>query len=360
MRALVKPFGQRGLKLLNDVPEPDEQDVGPTDVLIKVLTASVCGTDLHIYKSDPTIQDRVADHQTIGHEFCGQVIYAGEQVTKVTVGDYVSSESHIVCGTCKQCQINEKNVCEETILVGIDRPGGLADYVILPEDNAKLKPDRVSIEIAAMMDAFGNAVDLTAHVPLFGNTVLVTGCGPQGLMTIALALAAGARKVIATEVADVRIAKAKEIVTLHANPNQQRRDVILKATDPELLDEIYRHMDGEKVDVFLETSGAQSAIRDGFAVLRNGGAAGILGIPSKRIKLDWAELVFKGVTVYYRHGRKLDETWVKAFGMLDFEAAKLDSLIYPKYFTLQDYEEAFDLLLAGEAAKVVFKINDFA
>lgn len=360
MKALVKPFGKWGLILRDDIDVPTEQDVGPGDVLIEVLTASVCGTDLHIYKSDPTIQNRVANDQIIGHEFCGRVVYAGEQVTTLSVDDIVSSESHIVCGTCERCRNNEKHLCEEVTLVGIDRPGGLAEYVVLPAENAIPKSSSVSIEVAAMMDAYGNAVDTASTVPLIGKNVLVTGCGPQGLMTIAIALSAGAKRIIATEVADSRITFAEKILDLHANPRQHRFDKILKADDPDLIDLIYKHTDGEGIDVLLETAGVSSAIRDGFAVLKNGGSAVILGIPSGQIELDWAGLVFKGATVYFRHGRKLYQTWDDGRKLLEFGAVNLEALVYPKRFQLVDFEEAFNLLLNGEAAKVVFKLKEYA
>ncbi|HKI54300.1 MAG TPA: alcohol dehydrogenase catalytic domain-containing protein, partial [Anaerolineales bacterium] len=260
MKALVKPYKKTdGLELV-DVDKPEIRD--PKDVLIKVLAASVCGTDLHIYGSDPSIRDRIADKQTIGHEFCGEVIEIGDQVTTLVEGDIISSESHIVCGTCEYCLIGMPHLCQEVSLIGVDRPGGLAEYVVIPEQNAVPKRSQnVSIEVASTLDAFGNAVDTSLLVPLTGKTVLITGCGPQGLMAIGIALAAGAKQIIATEAKTNRIHLAKEMLNNHVNPNHTwRNDLILNANDQNVVDQIFEATNGLGVDVFLEMAGHPSAI----------------------------------------------------------------------------------------------------
>lgn len=356
MKALVKPYGERGLKLIKDAPEPK---CGSHDVLIRVLAASVCGTDLHIYGSDPSIRDRVADNRIIGHEFCGEVIEVGSQVTRVAVGDLVSSESHIVCGTCEYCLDGMPHLCQEVSLIGIDRPGGLAQYVAIPEQNAIINQSpRLPIEVASMMDAYGNAVDTALLVPLIGKTVLITGCGPQGLMAIAIALAAGAKQVIATETQQKRKDFALEMIKQHANPNQCRDDHILNARDPDVVDQIWEATNGLGVDVLLEMSGQPAAIRDGFAVLRNAGHAVILGITSSpRVEVDWTNLVFKGATIHFRYGRHLYRTWSEGRRLLGTGLVKLDPLIHKHFFMLDEFDEAFRLQIRGEVAKVIFTPN---
>jgi threonine 3-dehydrogenase len=183
VKALIKPYGQKGLKFITDAREPVP---GPEDVLIKVLAASVCGTDLHIHKSDITIRDRVANNQIIGHEFCGEVVAVGDHVTTLAKGDLVSSESHIICGTCYYCLNGLSRLCQEVSLIGVDRPGGLAEYVVIPAANAFLKSPKISIEVASFLDAYGNAVDTALCVPLAAKSVLVTGCGPQGASRVEL------------------------------------------------------------------------------------------------------------------------------------------------------------------------------
>jgi len=221
-----------------------------------------------------------------------------------------------------------------------------------------VKSPKISVEVASFLDAYGNAVDTALCVPLIGKTVLITGCGPQGLMAIAIALAAGARQVIATETREKRKALAREMIHIHANPNQSRQDMVLDGSSPTLVDEIFKATDGLGVDVLLEMSGHPAAIRDGFAALKNAAHAVILGLSSSaQIELDWTNLVFKGVTLHFRYGRHLYRTWSEGRKLLESGLVRLEPLIYRPYFTLEDYEQAFRLLKQGEAAKVIFKPN---
>lgn len=349
MKAIVKPYHKVGLELASNLAVPKIRE---RDILVHVLAASVCGTDLHIYDSDPTIRERVADRQIIGHEFCGEVIEVGKQVTTLSPGDIVSSESHIVCGTCYYCLNGMSHLCQEVSLVGVDRPGGLAEYVLIPAENGILKPENISVEEASFMDAYGNAVDTALCVPLVGNSVLITGCGPQGLMAIAIASAAGAKQIIATETSKVRRDMAAQILQTHINPNQDRRDLILEASDATVVGKIFDATNGLGVDVLLEMSGHPTAIRDGFTVLKNGANAVILGLPSGPISLDWGSLVFKGVKVWFRYGRLLYRTWFEGRGLLDSGAVKLKSLI-THHFELEEFDEGFQVLKRGEGGKII-------
>lgn len=358
MIGLIKPINQYGLQLVYDLDIPK---CGSEDVLIKVITSSVCGTDLHIYKSDASIADRVENNQVIGHEFCGEVIEVGSLVNTHQIGNIVASESHIIDNTCFQCQNGQKHLCQNIQLLGIDRPGGLAQYVAVPASNAinmsdEIKAGIISHEVASFMDAFGNAVDTATTVSLTAKTVLVTGTGPQGLMAIAIALASGAKQIIATEVTEKRLEMAKRIIKLHSTSGS-RSDLVLNARDPQLLMKILDATDQIGVDVLLEMSGHPQAINDGLASLRNGGDAVILGVSSGNIELEWSNLIFKGITMHFRYGRKLYQTWTDGLRLLQTGAVKLESLVHEKMFELEEYEEAFELLLTGEAAKIVFHPN---
>jgi len=241
-------------------------------------------------------------------------------------------------------------------LIGVDRPGGLAEYVAIPEKNAIPKSPNISIEVASILDAYGNAVDVSLLVPLTGKTVLITGCGPQGLMAIAIALAAGAKQIIVTENREQRKLLAKEMFKVHSNPNQYRKDLILHGASPTVIGEIFDATDGLGVDVLLEMSGHPLAIHDGLAVLKNSGHAVILGISSSnRIEINWNELVFKGVNIHFRYGRELYRTWSNGQTLLESGLVKLEPLIYTPYFALNEFDNAFRLLKQGDAAKVIFK-----
>jgi threonine 3-dehydrogenase len=200
-------------------------------------------------------------------------------------------------------------------------------------------------------------------VPLTAKTVLITGCGPQGLMAIAIAAASGAKQIMATEVSPKRLNLAWEVLRQHLGDDdrhtksQARKDLILNAADRNLISQIYEATDGLGVDVLLETAGHASAIRDGLAVLRTGSHAVILGLASDTIELNWNELVFKAVTVHFRYGRKLYETWTDGRRLLESGAVRLEALVYKPYFTLAQFKDAFDLLLQGDAAKVIFTPN---
>ena len=350
MKALTKPYGEVGLKLATDAPRPQ---IGPDEVLVRVLAASICGSDLHIYGNDPVFRERVPDGMVTGHEFCGVIETVGSQVTTLAVGDIVAAESHVVCGTCFYCLNGLPHICQEVSGIGFDRPGGFAEYVAIPAENAFVKPPGVPIEVAAFIEPFGNALDTALCVDLFGKTVLVTGCGPIGLMSLAVAKAAGTGKVIATEVHEFRRQLASQVLAIHSDNRRQTQDLVLDATQPDVTERIFEATDGLGVDVVLEMSGHPTAIADAGTVLKNGGDLVALGLPSQPIEVDWANhLVLKGATFHGIYGRHLYETWFKACDLLESRAVQLDVLI-THHLPLERFEEGFDLLKRGQAAKVV-------
>mgnify|MGYP005840274853 CR=1 FL=1 len=350
MKALVKPCGERGLRLVHDVPRPE---IGPHEVLLRVLAASICGSDIHIYDDDPVFRERVPDGLVIGHEFCGLVEAVGSGVDTVAVGDIVAAESHVVCGSCFYCLNGLAHICQEITGIGFDRAGGFAEYVAIPAANAFLKPANLSVEVAAFLEPFGNALDTAGCVDLFNKQVLITGCGPQGLMALAIAKAAGARRVIATEVSPFRRQLAQRMLSLHTPPRQQLQDLVLDASRPDVTDHIFEATDGLGVDVVLEMSGHPAAIADGCTVLKNGGDFVALGLPAQPVEFDWSNhLVLKGATFHGIYGRHLYQTWFKACALLETGAVQLDALI-THYLPLERFAEGFELLKRGQAAKVI-------
>jgi len=350
MKALIKPYGTIGLKFVDDAPRPE---IEPREVLLRVLASSICGSDLHIYDNDPVFRDIIDDGQTIGHEFCGEIVEVGEQVTTATVGDVVAVESHVLCGTCYYCRNGMSHICQEIATFGFNRAGGFAEYVAIPAENAILKPPGVSNEVATILEPFGNALDTALCVDLVGKSVLVTGCGPQGLMALALAKAGGARRVIATEVAPGRIELAQKVLAQHSEQRRRPEDLVLDAAQPDVVRRIFEATNGLGVDVVIEMSGHPAAIADGCTVLRNCGDFVALGLPSQPIEFDWANhLVFKGATIHGVYGRHLYETWTKAINLVESGAVQLEGLITHR-FALEDFEQGFELLKKGLAAKVI-------
>jgi threonine 3-dehydrogenase len=344
MRAIVKPSPGPGLEM-DDVPIPTP---GPSDVLIQVKATSICGTDMHIRDWDPWAQTHVRPPLIVGHELCGIVVERGSAVADgPEVGDLVSVESHVVCGRCRFCRTGKGHLCENTRILGVHRDGVYAEYVTVPAINAWVDPPDMPYSIASLQENFGNAVHTASVSNISGRKVLVTGCGPVGVMAIAAARGLGARAVFATDVSDYRLEMAR---TLGADQtwNPLKESVVergLEATD------------GEGVDVLLEMSGAPSAIQEGFSLLKPGGEAALLGLSSGPIQFDLDDnIVFKGATVHGVIGRKMWDTWYEMRGLLRAGAVDLSPLVTHR-FALDDFKKAFDLMASGECGKVVMFPN---
>src|ERR1700720_3267822 len=284
MKALRKIKAARGLSFEN-APVPS---IGPTDGLVRVRMALICGTDLHIYGWDRWSQGRIKPPVTLGHEFCGVVEKVGSEVEAVKTGDFVSAEMHVNCGHCHQCRVGEAHICQNLKIIGIDQDGAFAEFVKIPAANIiKLDP-AIPERYGAILDPLGNAVHTVLAGPIAGRTVLVTGCGPIGLMSIAVAKACGSSTVFATETNEQRRAMAKKMGA----------DVVLNPAEIDAVAKILSETNSTGVDVLLEMSGNPTAIQQGFKALRAGGRASLLGIPTEAVPLDLVnDVIFKGATV---------------------------------------------------------------
>jgi threonine 3-dehydrogenase len=314
-------------------------------VLVKVQAASVCGTDLHIFNWDQWAQGRIHPPLIPGHEFAGVVAGMGRGVTTVKEGDLVSAEMHVACGKCMQCRIGEAHICQHVRILGVDEDGAFAEFAIIPESNIwKLSPS-IPHEYASLLDPLGNAVHTVLSGPIAAQTVAVTGCGAIGLFSIAVAKACGAARVFAVEVNEHRRAVAA----------QMGADVVLNPATDNVVERIKDETNGTGVDVLLEMSGVATAIRTGFAALRTGGRASLLGIPSKPFELDFArDIIFKGAIVLGINGRKMFETWFQMEALLATGKLNLDPAITHR-LKLSEFPQAMELLRTGEAIKVVMK-----
>lgn len=339
MKAVVKVHGAPGAELAEvDIPTP-----GPNEVLIKVLATSICGTDVHIYNWDPWAQGRIRTPQILGHELAGEVVEIGADVTSIAVGDYVSAETHIVCGTCYQCRNDMAHICANLKILGVDRDGCFAEYVTIPAINAWRMDRRIPPEVASMQDPFGNAVHTALAGDLAGASVLVLGCGPTGLAAIGIARACGAAPVIATDVIDYRLDLAYRMgATAALNPASE--DVLA------LVHDLTR---GTGVDVVMEMSGHPAAIKLGFNALRNGGQLTILGIPSRPVELDLArDIVFKEARVVGITGRLMFKTWYQADALLRNGLVDLKPIVTHR-LPLEDFDTGMELMNSGRCGKVV-------
>jgi len=341
MQAVVKAKAAPGIEL-REVPVPTP---GPSEVLVRVQTASVCGTDLHIYNWDPWAKERIHPPLIPGHEFAGVVAALGKDVSSVHEGDLVSAEMHVACGKCLQCRTGLAHVCQHVRILGVDADGAFASYALIPESNMwKLSPS-IPHDYASLLDPLGNAVHTVLAGPIAARTVAVTGCGAIGLFSIAVAKACGAARVFATEVNALRRKVALEMGA----------ELALDPTTDHVEKRILEATGGTGVDVLLEMSGHPEAMRLGFALLRTGGRASLLGIPSRPFELDFArDIIFKGATVQGINGRKMFETWFQMEALLATGRLNLEPVITHR-LRLSEFKKAMGLLESGEAIKVVMR-----
>jgi threonine 3-dehydrogenase len=343
MRALRKMQAAKGLQM-DTVAVPL---IGPTDALVRVKTASICGTDLHIYGWDRWSQGRIKPPVTLGHEFCGTVERVGDEVRAVKAGDFVSAEMHVNCGHCHQCRLGEAHICQNLRIIGIDQDGAFAEFVKIPASNIWKLDAAIPEHYGAILDPLGNAVHTVLAGPIAGQTVLVTGCGPIGLMSIAVAKACGSSTVFATETNEKRRAMAKKMGA----------DVVLNPAAEDAVAKILAETDGTGVDALLEMSGNPTAIQQGFKSLRAGGRASLLGIPTESVPLDLVnDVIFKGATVQGIYGRRMYETWVQMTALLKAGRLNLEPL-FGERTSLDKFENAFTLLQSGLAGKILLYPN---
>jgi threonine 3-dehydrogenase len=342
MKALRKVRPERGATV-EHVAVPA---LGPTEVLVRVRAASICGTDLHIYDWDPWSASRLHPPVTFGHEFCGVVERMGEDVYQVRPGDFVSAEMHVACGVCRACRTGQRHVCQNVKILGVDADGCFAEFVRIPVGNLWKVDPAIPEHYAAILDPLGNAVHAVLEGPIAAQNVVVTGAGPIGLMTIAVAKACGCSLVFATEVNAHRRTLAK----------QMGADEALDPSKEDPVRHVREATDGG-ADVLLEMSGNPRAIEQGFQMLRAGGRASLLGIPSGPVTLDLVnDVIFKGATVNGIYGRRMFETWVQMTELLKHNKLNLEPL-FRERLPLDKFADAFSLLESGQAGKVLLYPN---
>ncbi len=342
MRALVKPAAGPGLEIRTlPVPAP-----GPGEVLVRVRAGGICGTDLHIEGWDPWAASRLRPPRVIGHEFCGTVVETGPEVHVAAPGDFISGESHVSCGRCHLCRQGQAHICEALQIIGVDRDGAFAEYVVLPAQNAWKMDPKTPLEVAAVMDPFGNAVHTALATDLGARSVIVMGCGPIGLCAILVARKAGAVPVVAVDVHPYRLRLAGRLGA----------DRVLDGRTEDIPRIIRGLTDGAGADVLLEFSGSAQGLRTGLAALRNGGFASLLGLPGRPVELDLAnEVIFKGLRLQGIFGRRLWETWYEAAALL---ASGVDIRpVITHRLPLERFAEAFALMRSGECGKVILTVE---
>ena len=337
MKALVKAHAKKGI-WMQDVPEPT---VGINDVKIKIKKTAICGTDLHIYKWDEWSQNTIKTPMVIGHEYVGVISEVGDGVQHFAVGDRVTGEGHIACGHCRNCRRGKLHVCENTIGVGVNRDGAMAEYLVIPADNVVKLDERISDEMAAIMDPFGNATHTALSFPVLGEDVLITGAGLIGSMATAICRFAGARNIVVSDISDYRLELAKKMgATMTINP--AKGETIEGAIDT-------LKMNG--FDIGLEMSGSPQAFDSMISNMYNGSKISLLGILPNTTTVDWSKIIFKALTLKGIYGREMWETWYQMEQML-ISGIDLSPIITHRMH-IDDFQEGFDIMESGQCGTVL-------
>jgi threonine 3-dehydrogenase len=340
MKALVKTGKAPGIEL-KDVEIPD---IGSSDALIKVKAATICGSDIHIYKSSPGYMRSVTVPLIIGHEACGEVVEVGERVINLKKGDTVSLEPHLFCGHCYYCQTGNAHHCRNRELLGISTNGVFAEYARVPAVNCWKHQEPVPSDLGAIYEPLGVAVHGVLAEEINGRSVAIFGCGPIGLFAIGASRAFGAARIFALEVSPKRLTMAGQLfpdVTL-INPGEQNAvKSIMGATDD------------LGVDVSIEVSGSAEAATQGLKILKRGGRLSLVGVASKPIEFDThLDIIRKEARMLGVLGHIIWKTWWQVKELLG--TGKFDPLpVITHRFPLNDFEKAFALAASGESGKIL-------
>ena len=337
MRALVKAEPRPGL-WEHDVPKPIP---GKNDVLIRVLRTAICGTDMHIWKWDEWAQKTIPVPMVVGHEFVGEIVELGENVSGFERGQIVSGEGHVVCGRCRNCMAGRRHICAHSEGIGVNRQGAFAEYMVLPSANVWGHHKGIDLDIAALFDPFGNAVHTALQFDMLGEDVLITGAGPIGAMAAAVCRHAGARHIVITDLNDSRLERAQALgATRTVNITREN----LKDVQREL--GMY-----EGFDVGLEMSGAEAGLASMIDNMCHGGKIAILGLPTGGMAIDWHKVIFNMLTLKGVYGREIFETWYKMSVFID-SGLDLSSIITHR-LPASDFVAGFEAMESGAAGKVV-------
>ena len=337
MRALAKLKPEPGI-WMTEVPEPA---VGHNDVKIRIRKTAICGTDVHIYHWDEWAQRTIPVPMVVGHEYVGEIVEIGQEVTGFAIGDRVTGEGHITCGYCRNCRAGRRHLCRNTVGVGVNRPGSFAEYLVIPAFNAFKLSDEISDDLAAIFDPFGNAVHTALSFDLVAEDVLITGAGPIGIMAVAIARHCGARHVVITDVNDYRLELARRMgATVALNVNEGELDGVMQELGMT-----------EGFDVGMEMSGVPSAFASLLDKMNHGGRVAVLGIPPADMSLDWTRIIFKGLMVKGIYGREMFETWYRMAGLIH---SGLDlSPVITHRFPIEEYQRGFEIMSSGQSGKII-------
>jgi threonine 3-dehydrogenase len=342
MMALAKLRPEPGL-WLTQAPVPE---IGPSDVLIHIRKTGICGTDTHIWNWDDWAARTVPVPLITGHEFAGEIVEMGRDVTGLKIGQRVSGEGHLIGSQSRQSRSGRFHLDPETRGIGVNEQGAFAQYLRLPAFNVVPLPEAVDDEIGAILDPLGNAVHTALSFDLVGEDVLITGAGPIGIMAAAVARHVGARHVVITDINQARLDLAARVADC--------RPVNVLTED--LRDVVVALKLSQGFDVGLEMSGNARAFDQMVETMVMGGRIAMLGIPPGRSPVDWGRIVFKAITIKGIYGREIFETWYKMLALLE-NGLNVRHVITHR-FPASQFQDGFEAMLSGTSGKVVLDWSD--
>ena len=341
MCGLVKETaGPSSLVYHTDLPVPE---IAEDEVLIQVKCAAVCGTDLHIMEWDEWSRNRITPPIIPGHEIAGDIVAVGSKVTDRKVGDRVSCETHIPCGKCYFCKNGMPHLCRDVKLFGCLPNSGFAEYTKIRSDMTFLLDDDISYEVACMFEPMGAGVHGVEAAEVAGKTVLVSGCGPIGLMAIGACKVHGAKQIIACDMFDEKLELAKVMGA----------DIIINSGKESVIDAVRQATDGSGADAAIDITGNGKAIVDGIRALRKAGIMVSVGLPDGEIPINLTEdIIYREVTYTGISGRRMFETWEDCMQIIQTPGFSLEPAIGGVY-PLSDFEEALNKIKSGVPGKMI-------
>ncbi len=340
MLALVKKAKGEGLMVLEDRPIPTPQD---DEVLIKVAYSGICGTDIHI------LHDQFAYYPPviIGHEFSGEVVKTGKNVTLYKEGDLVVGEPHNkACGKCYLCRNGHIQNCNDKRSIGWGIDGSFTTYLVMPEKLLHKIPSGLSLEEAAMAEPSA----IVAHQLLEraritpGDNVVIMGVGPIALLAAQMARIAGAKKIYlcgCTSDVSYRLKIANELNCYDTFINVQEQDAY----------QIIMNETGIGADIVVEASGAGSAINSAIKILKKRGLLCAIGMTAReKVEVPWNEAMMKVLDVQFNMSSSYNG-WNIALSLMASGKLNVKPMISIK--RLDEWEQAFDDLQQGKAMKIL-------
>lgn len=319
---------------IKTVPLPKLQK---EEVLVKVIYASICGTDIGIYDWNVWAAGHIKPPQIIGHEMVGKVVEINtKSKTDVKIGDLVSSETHIFCLNCYQCQIKNYHICENMKLFGIGRNGSFAQYATIPLRTTWKNDTKIPVEAMSVQEPLGNAVNVVTKAHVKGKKILVMGLGPTGLCAGAVAKAYGAKEVIGVNRREYRRKLAMKMGF----------DRVAEAVDPK---------EYGTFDAVLEMSGNRLGIQIALDAARIAGKIIAFGIPKDKINIDWGKyMINKELSIESVFGRMIWRTWKETTELLVSGKVDLRKIITHR-FKLAEFEKAMKIMKSGECGKILLE-----